>query len=261
MALSVLSLSQAHLSLLETCSRRFQYVFDQSLAIPPTPDNQDAALWGNQFHLLMQQQALGLPVTVMTAANKEMTAKIEALQQCAPHLFQPDPNEQLRQSEHQRTLSFNGYVLTVIYDLVVLTERLGWIVDWKTYLKPPLKGQLAHNWQTRLYLYVLAETSHLKPDQLKMVYWFVRHRDEQGNDLPPTDYCFPYSLQQHDQTRADLIRLTDQLSRLRELRDFPQTTYLERCTRCPFQIRCQRMASSDAQLPVDLESIEEISIH
>lgn len=258
MALSILSLSQTHLTLLETCPRRFQYIFDQAMAVPPRPERQDAAAWGSQFHLLMQQQALGMPIRVMAPANKEMMAKVDALRYQDPHLFQPRLDERLRQSEHQRTLVFNGYLFTVIYDLIVLTANSGMIVDWKTYLKPPLKSYLAEDWQTRLYLYVLAETSDLVPDQLTMVYWFVRHQDRQGNEQPPSDYRFVYSLQQHDQTRIDLLRLTDRLSVLRQQRAFPKTDVLERCDRCPFQIRCQRLQSPT--LPIDLNAIDEISI-
>nr|MBX2865194.1 PD-(D/E)XK nuclease family protein [Leptolyngbyaceae cyanobacterium MAG.088] len=120
MASSILSLSQTHLTLLETCSRRFQYIFDQALVIPQPPEGQEAAVWGRQFHLLMQQQALGIPIDVMVTANEDMVAKVEALRAEAPHLFHPAPNEYLRQSEHQRTLAFNGYVFTVIYDLLIL---------------------------------------------------------------------------------------------------------------------------------------------
>ncbi|MEA5466349.1 PD-(D/E)XK nuclease family protein [Leptothoe sp. PORK10 BA2] len=258
MSLPVIPLSQAHLTLLESCPRRFQYIFNQSLAVPPKPEGQEAALWGSQFHLLMQQQALGLSIDVMSTANGDMTAKIEALRQRAPHLFQAAPGEILRQSEHQRTLAFNGYLFTAIYDLVVLTHDSGLIVDWKTYLKPPLQQYLARDWQTRLYLYILAETTHLRPDQLTMVYWFVRHRDEQGEDLPPSDYRFAYGQQQHDQTRADLVRLTDDLSDLRQGDEFPQTNVLERCGPCPFQIRCQR--GNEPALPLELEGIEEISL-
>lgn len=258
MAPSILSLSQTHLALLETCPRRFQYIFDQSLAVPPKLDGQEAAQWGSQFHLLMQQQAMGMPIDVMATANEDMVAKVEALKQKAPHLFRPQPQERLRQSEHQRTLAFNGYVFTVIYDLVVLTSKSGMIVDWKTYLKPPPKQYLARDWQTRLYLYVLKETTELMPEQLTMVYWFVRHRDEQGNDLPPSAYRFTYTVQQHEQTRKDLLRLTDRLSRLRQLGEFPKTDYRDRCSQCPFQIRCQRVNIND--LPLDLAAIEEIAI-
>ncbi|MEM1239534.1 MAG: PD-(D/E)XK nuclease family protein [Cyanobacteria bacterium P01_H01_bin.26] len=258
MALSVLSLSQAHLTLLETCPRRFQYIFDQSLAVPPTPQGQDATLWGSQFHLLMQQQALGLPINVMATAHGDLIDRVEALRRQAPQLFYCQANERLRQSEHQRTLAFNGYVFTVIYDLLILTADTGMVVDWKTYLKPPPRERLAHDWQTRLYLYVLAETSALVPEQLSMVYWFVRHRDDQNNTLPPRDYRFHYSQSQHEHTRADLRRLTDRLSEFRQRSAFPQTNVLERCQRCPFQIRCQRWQQPD--LPTDLDAIEEISL-
>ncbi|MEM1256176.1 MAG: PD-(D/E)XK nuclease family protein [Cyanobacteria bacterium P01_H01_bin.21] len=255
----VLSLSQTHLTLLETCSRRFQYIFDQALAVPPKREGQEAALWGSQFHLLMQQQALGLPIDMMAAANGDMTSKIDALRAIAPHLFQPQLNEQLRQSEHQRSLAFNGYVFTVIYDLVVLTEQTGLIVDWKTYLKPPPRARLAQDWQTRLYLYVLTETTDLAPEQVTMVYWFVRNRNEQGDDLPPSDYGFTYSLQQHDQTRAELLRLTERLTELRQRGEFPKTNTVDRCLYCPFQIRCQRLL--EPHLPINLDEIEEISLH
>ena len=258
MSLSVLPLSQAHLNLLETCPRRFQYVFDQSLAVPPTPQGQDAALWGNQFHLLMQQQALGLPIDVMATAHGDLIARVEALQQRAPQLFHTEASEQLRQSEHQRTLAFNGYVFTVIYDLLVLTANTGLIVDWKTYLKPPPRERLTYDWQTRLYLYVLAETSGLVPEQLSMVYWFVRHRDDRGETLPPSDYRFGYSQPQHERTAADLRRLSNRLSEFRQRGEFPQTPHIERCDRCPFQIRCQRWQRPD--LSTDLDAIEEISL-
>lgn len=215
-------------------------------------------MWGRQFHLLMQQQALGMPIDVMSTANQDMVAKVDGLKQKAPHLFQPREHESLRQSEHQRTLAFNGYVFTVIYDLLVLTPDSGMIVDWKTYLKPPPQNYLAHDWQTRLYLYVLKETTELAPEQLSMDYWFVRHRDDQGDDLPPSEYRFAYGLAQHDQTRADLLRLTERLSAMRQGGDFPKTDYRDRCDRCPFQIRCQRLHSPD--IPVDLEAIAEIAL-
>ncbi|MEM9804104.1 MAG: PD-(D/E)XK nuclease family protein [Cyanobacteria bacterium P01_D01_bin.56] len=259
MTLPVLSLSQTHLALLETCPRRFQYIFDQSLTVPSNSDGKDAALWGNQFHLMMHQQALGLPIEVLAAENADMAAKVNALRRHAPHLFQAGSGETFRQSEHQRTLALNGYVFTVVYDLLVLTANTGLIVDWKTYLKPPKRQYLANDWQTRLYLYVLAETSELAPEQLTMSYWFVRHQDEQGKDLPPSDYRFAYSLQQHDRTRQELLRLTETLSLLRQASMFPKTDYRDRCLYCPFQIRCQRV--DRAELPVDLDAIDEISIN
>jgi hypothetical protein len=67
-----------------------------------------------------------------------------------------------------------NYLLTVIYDLILLESDRAVIFDWKTYLKPIDADKLAKNWQTRLYLYVLAETSAYPPDSLSMTYWFVQ---------------------------------------------------------------------------------------
>ncbi|MEM6251844.1 MAG: PD-(D/E)XK nuclease family protein [Cyanobacteria bacterium P01_D01_bin.156] len=258
MTLPVLALSQTHLTLLETCPRRFQYLFDQALAVPINPEGQAAARWGDQFHLIMQQQALGLSINRLSTADAEMAAKVNALKEKAPHLFQPSSDETLRQSEHQRVLAVNGYLFTVIYDLLLLRLTKGLIVDWKTFLKPPPKQQLMNDWQTRLYLYVLAETTDLPAEQLTMVYWFVRNRDREGNDLPPSEYRFPYSLQQHERTRADLVRLTELLSSLRCAPEFPKTDDRNCCTRCPFQMRCQRV--EQPELPIDLDIIEEVSL-
>ncbi|MEO0456262.1 MAG: PD-(D/E)XK nuclease family protein [Cyanobacteria bacterium P01_A01_bin.114] len=240
--LPILSLTQSHLTLLDTCDRKFQYIFLDSLSVPAEPDQQAKALWGNQFHLLMQQQALGLPIEVMAPADQEMANSVVALRQTAPDLFEALGPEQLRQSEHQRMLAFEGYLLTVIYDLVVLSPGQGQIVDWKTYLRPRQRGWLEHSWQTRLYLYVLTETTELEPGQVSMTYWFVRNRDEQTGALTPECYRFSYSASQHAQTRQDLAAITERLTQLRQSgTNFPKADITKGiCDNCPFAIRCQR---------------------
>jgi hypothetical protein len=248
MSLSLLPLSQGHLNLFEACPRKFQYIFNDSLAVPPSPEQQASAGWGNQFHLLMQQQALGLPIEVMAAADADMMASVEALKQTAPDLFAADETV-LRLSESQRSLEVNGYLLTVIYDWLVLSPQGGEIVDWKTYLRPPQREKLAVDWQTRLYLYVLTETSGLRPEQVSMTYWFVRHRDPQSKAIQPLFYRFSYSVQKHEQTRQDLGQLTQRLTVLRQAAlDFPQVDLARGiCAQCPFMMRCQRWWPRDDQ--------------
>ena len=175
------SLTQTHLTLLETCPRKFQHIFISGFTPPPDPSLQDSATWGNQFHLLMQQQALSLPITVMEPVNEKMTACLTQLRQTAPELFET-PTGWQHQSETQRTLLFDGYLLTVIYDLLRLgpgraEPQQAEIVDWKTYQQTPKREWVEHDWQTRLYLFVLAETSSLSPDQIAITYWFVRGKD------------------------------------------------------------------------------------
>ena len=136
------------------------------------------------------------------------------------------------QSEHRRTLAFNDYLLTVVYDLVVCTPQQGQIFDWKTHQRRPPESWLQGDWQTRLYLYVLCETTDLKPEQLSMTYWFVRlgavsegsfngddsNGDDSAVDAAATEqadggacadtslnsYRFSYSAAQHRRTQKDI---------------------------------------------------------
>ncbi|MGB7487227.1 MAG: PD-(D/E)XK nuclease family protein [Phormidesmis sp.] len=272
----MLPLSQSHLSQLSACSRKYQYIFFDTLSGPSTYEQHVTTQWGSQFHRLMQQQALNLPVNILSEADSEMAASLMALKEAAPDVFAylPESNAVMdashigtfSQSEHRRTLAFNGYLLTVVYDLLVIeNERSGHIFDWKTHQQPPKKGWLKQDWQTRLYLYVLCETSQLPPEAVSMTYWFVRlgkssiqtrEVDQAEVDpaetsrkaaLQPSAYKFTYGLAQHDQTRRDLQRLTDELTKMRSQAHFPKVA-IEKglCDRCPFNVRCDRIAPTQA---------------
>ncbi|MEL6900396.1 MAG: PD-(D/E)XK nuclease family protein [Cyanobacteria bacterium J06606_4] len=287
----MLPLSQSHLTLLEACPRKYQYVFFDALLGPSSYEQRVTTQWGNQFHLLMQQAALDLPVGAIAPADTELADSMQALSKAAPDVFAhlptasvvtPEASESsgnFSQSEHRRTLSFNGYLLTVIYDLVVFSERdpkaafentqvaqgsqekgvlggvstdsSGHIFDWKTHQKPPPKAWLANDWQTRLYRYVLCETTDLSPEQISMTYWFVRpsSRDSQQSSQP-TSYRFDYSQLAHDLTRQDLQRLTDQLTLMRQQANFPKVSIDKGlCDRCPYNVRCDRSDRAFSQDP------------
>ncbi len=253
----MISLSQSQLTLLNTCDRKFQYVHFDALSGPSSYEQKVTTQWGTQFHLLMQQRSLNLPTEVLTSANAEMAVSMSALAKAAPEIFKALPNDSNpadqnteSQSEQRRTLAFNGYLLTVVYDWVLCNfdadSPNGQILDWKTHQRPPRKERLANDWQTRLYLYVLCETTSLRPDQLSMTYWFVRSE--------ASSYRFGYSVRQHEQTRQDLQRLTARLSRMREQNDFPKVAIAAgKCDQCPFNVRCDRISpmSSSPPLPID----------
>lgn len=270
----MISLSQGHLTVLDACDRKYQYIFIDALSGPSSSDQQATTQWGSQFHLMMQQRALDLPVEVMTGANVEMSDSLIALAEAAPEVFahlpvssvDTDDEGTFSQSEHRRTLAFNGYLLTVVYDLVVRSPDRGQIFDWKTHQRPPRQEWLKDDWQKRLYLYVLCETTDLRPEQLSMTYWFVRlgampddfrtgsfleRRGERqdSSERQPTSYRFGYSEDQHRQTQQDLQRLTDRLTALSQLAeqaiDFPKVAVEKGlCDRCPFNVRCDRAPAS-----------------
>jgi CRISPR/Cas system-associated exonuclease Cas4 (RecB family) len=255
-------ITQGHLKLLETCPRRFQYSYLEHIPVPTAPAVLERQQWGTQFHLVMQQRELGLSVDAILAETPELELAVNRLLAAARELFQPPQPDEFRQSEHRRQLAFNDYLLTVIYDLLIMTPHQAHIVDWKTYQRPPKQAQLTKDWQTRLYLYVLVETSHLSPEQVSMSYWFVRPQpgSDQASDIP-SQTRIPYSTAQHRKTEKDLQRLTDYLTTLLAPgTDLPQVdVILGHCDRCPFAVRCQRPSVQyDIAALLELPSIEEI---
>ena len=253
---SFIRLSQGHLNLLTTCPPKFQQIYLEQLHSLPNPEQQEKQTWGTRFHLLMQQRELGLPLEPLLAEEPELNRSLAALIQAAPEILR-SANQDIREAEHSRTLSFNNYLLTVIYDLLIVNQESAKILDWKTYLQPPNKKKLANNWQTRLYMYVLAETSDYLPQEISFTYWFVK--------LPhqPQSLTFTYSSQQHQQTKQDLAELIARLDRwLNDYRSsgisFPHRANCE--TNCPYYQFFSNIKENQGKIPKSITEIEEISI-
>jgi hypothetical protein len=240
----MLRLSQRHLKILETCPRQFEYTYLDRL----TPIQQSRTQLGSDFHLLMQQRELGLPIEPILARSPQIKGLIEAIVATAPELFELEPSV-WRESEHVRTLTMDNYLFTSIYDLVILTPDRAEIIDWKTYPLPKYKKDLTHEWQTRLYLYLLAETSDYLPKQITFTYWFIQSTPK------PKSVRICYTLKQHRQTHQDLLtllgKLTDCLDAAKSHREqFPQiATSTGLCQKCNFAPRCGREGQDSSSLP------------
>ena len=255
---SLIRLSQGHLNLLASCPPKFQQIYLERLNSPLSPEQQEKQTWGTRFHLLMQQRELGLPLESLLAEEPELHHSLTALIKAAPEILKPGDRYN-REAEHCRTLSFNNYLLTVIYDLLIAKEDKAEIFDWKTYLQPQNKTKLANNWQTRLYLYVLTETSPYLPEQISLTYWFVK--------LPhqPKSLTFTYNSQKHQQTKQDLTELLHQLDRwLHDYQNqgisFPHRANCE--TNCPYHqfFLSNKESKNQVQVPKPVPEIEEIPI-
>jgi hypothetical protein len=255
--------SQGQLNLLETCPRKFQHIYLEQLGTPVSPEQQERLTWGSRFHLLMQQRELGLPVESLVEEDVELQHWVTALVNAASDVLTPTP-QTFRESEHCRTLNFQGYLLTVVYDLLIEDETSAQILDWKTYPQPKNRQWLAKDWQMRLYLFVLTETSDYAAEQISMTYWFVKSQPH------PKSLKFTYNQAQHEKTRQDLTTLLTQLTKWRQRYqdegiDFPQVAESTgQCSDCSFAVRCQRtpehsMSSSRDLLP-NLADIQEVSI-
>lgn len=274
-------LSQTPLSLLAICPRKFQHIYLEQLAAPTDPEQQERLQQGSQFHLLLQQWQLGLPVEPMLQADDRLQQWFAAFKTAAPDILTllPEGSEVWRQTEHDRTLEFQDYLLSVRYDLLLSNPGAARILDWKTYPRPRQPEQLWQSWQTRLYLFVLAETSYYSPDQLSMIYWFFQTPTPGAQPVPlPQSYQLHYSHDRHEQTRKELTHVLEQLTgwleKYRQGEAFPQVNLgVDPCQTCNFGVRCDRqspvpnsqtlevqtLSSDHFDLP-DLADIQEIPL-
>jgi hypothetical protein len=239
-----LPLSQSYLQILQTCPRKFQYTYLEHLAPPWDAEQQERLQWGADFHRLMQQQAIGLPpkdANLRGDYPEELLQTYQALQRQAPQLF---ASQGWRATEYPLSWLWGGYRFTVIYDLLFIDGQQAEIIDWKTHQYPKTSQNLRAQWQTKLYLFGLAECSGWPPDQLRMTYWFVRGQ--------PTSVTIAYSATWHGQIRKELGELLDELNGYwqrytKEGVDFDQVAVSAgHCQKCSFVHRCDR---THADLP------------
>ena len=241
LATQLMRLSQGQLNLLERCPRQFQHTYLQQLNSPLDPKYQEGQTLGSRFHRLMQQHTMGLPIDSFLQQHAQLKSWMTAFSEAAPEIFTQKANsETFHDSEHYRTLQVENYLLTVIYDLLIADNSTAQILDWKTSPKPPNKRNLEKNWQTRLYLYVLAETSEYPPENISMTYWFVQSEGK------PQNIKFNYNSAAHEQTAKKLnqllSKLTDWLERYQHKEQFPQVSLSNSsCELCNFTTRCDRL--------------------
>ncbi|MGA7933014.1 MAG: PD-(D/E)XK nuclease family protein [Kovacikia sp.] len=272
-------MSQGNLNLLATCPRKFQHIYIEQLASPNPPEQQEKQSQGNRFHLLMQQWQLGLPIDPFIREDAQLQQWFTAFINAAPQILAIESEGQavLRQSEHTRTLEFQGYLLTVVYDLLLSSPHQAKILDWKTYPRPQTPRWLLENWQTRLYPFVLAETSAYLPEQISMTYWFFQE-GEQATTAEVQSFAIAYGPTKHEQTRQDLsallTQLTHWLERYQAGQPLPQFPVRSKpCATCNFAFRCfgpdDRQERSSDQLPLassgqgwpNLETIQEVPLN
>ncbi len=260
----LMRLSQGQLNLLEACPRKFQHTYLERLNSPSNPEQEERQTLGSRFHLLMQQQEMGLPIDSFLQADAKLQSWMAGFTDAAPEILTPvSDHKTFRESEHYRTLQVQDYLLTVVYDLLIADNQQAQILDWKTYPKPPHKRKLELNWQTRLYLYVLAETSDYLPENISMTYWFVQSEGQ------PQNIKFNYNNAQHIQIAKKVNQLLSQLTywleRYQNNEQFPQVVEGSKtCDYCQFAKRCERTPATQEAVKDSLpnfDSIQEISLN
>lgn len=262
--------SQASLQDYLDCPRRFDLRYLRRLAWPAVDSEPALELErrmdeGQQFHRLVRQHLLGLPIERLTplASSPNLRRWWENYLTASPSL-----NGYTRYTEHLLTAPVGKtslHRLIARYDLIARTPDGRFIIfDWKTYTRRPRDEQMAARLQTRLYRALLVRAGAylnggqpIIPERVEMVYWYAEY--------PQQPARFPYSLQQYQRDWAALEKLTDEIA---SARDFPPTEDESRCALCPYRSYCARgiragMAEPDEddwrEPDIRFEQIQEIA--
>ena len=260
-----MKLSQANLTILDTCPRLFQYTVLEQLAVPQLGESWEKMQLGSQFHQLMQQRSQQLPIEAIAATDPDLRRWFEAVEAQSADLF-PDAGEAWTDSEHVRTMDWMGHTIVGVYDYVVLRSDSAQILDWKTYPKPVDSRRLQQSWQSKLYPLLLVSSSNYSPATIEMRYWFFQGGD-QGH---PHMLRFESSAAAIAETAAALTQRLTALNLWRSAYEltgesFPQTETRQTCETCSFAVRCDRgnrsLVESDLRpLETAWDSIEEVEL-
>jgi CRISPR/Cas system-associated exonuclease Cas4 (RecB family) len=238
-----LTLSRYQLATFLTCQRRFQLRYLRRIPWPATPldERHEAAVRrGQQFHQLLERHFLGLPVETAALNDADLRRWWTLFANSGLRL----PDGRLL-PELSLTVPIDGHLLTGRFDLLVLGEdkssgaAYAHVFDWKTG-RPRDEADLRQDWQTRLYLAILAEGGGalwdngrtLAPDHIVITYWYVNE--------PEAPRTLAYSTVQHADNWADIRALVAQISRQMTADAWPLTDDLARCRECAYQVYCDR---------------------
>lgn len=256
--------NQSNLQDYVDCRRRFQLRYLIGLPWPaaesePASVREKMLRLGIEFHLLVHQHSLNIPVERLTPFIRD-----EALQRWwANYLkFQPEGLPSQRYIEVRLNAPLGGHRLVAKYDLIAVDvgQKLT-IVDWKTSLKKPSEIWMRKRLQTKVYRYLLVEAAaHLNndrsvnPDQVEMIYWFSEH--------PEDLVVLPYSEAEFREDSAYLKALVKEISELKDDR-FELTQDEGRCKFCRYRSICDRGStaadwegSKDKEDDVSFETFE-----
>jgi hypothetical protein len=243
-----LLLSRNKLATFLVCQRQFQLRYLERLMWPEAPlsaADTERLAQGQQFHRLVQRHFLGLPVEPGTITDRTVRQWWLTFVQHQPRLphgrFLP---------ELTLTIPIGHHLLNGRFDLLLIGEENGapfaHVFDWKTG-KAQDEYTLRHDWQTRLYLAMLAEGGRalwgedhgrlLQPEHVAITYWYVTNPDQ-----PCTIH---YHHTWHEQNWAEMSTLVAQIAtQLAQGGIWPLTADWSSCQVCTYQAFCGRQAEN-----------------
>ncbi|MBK7177911.1 MAG: PD-(D/E)XK nuclease family protein [Chloroflexi bacterium] len=259
-----LLLSQGKLEAFLACRRRFYLRSLRRLPWPAAPlgdESEEALARGQQFHRVMERHFLGLGIAPEEIDDGRVQHWQRQFQASGPAI----PDGQLL-PEHRLTVPVGRHLLLGRFDLLVVGEADGrafaHIFDWKTG-KARREADLRQNWQTRLYLALLAEGGgalraqggngrSLSPDRVSITYWYAAE--------PDTPRTIRYTSAWHAQNWADIQAIVAQIDAALAQDNWPLTDDWDECRRCAYQVYCGRQtAGHDPLTATEEEESDELT--
>jgi len=239
-------LSATGLKDFEICARRFQlrYMAEQpwpAVSAEPLSDHEVHARRGIQLHHIVERYFSGIaPDTLSRMIDDPVVRRWwDAFQAHAP--VDIDSNRVFLPERHLQC-SIGDYRLSAVVDLLVLDKenRSISIFDWKTTRRVPDEADYHAAIQTRIYQYVVAETSQAffsqfeELDRLKMIYWFPVY--------PDRSITITYSDTTHQQNRSWLVEQIKAIEAHLDTSEaaWPKTEALHHCRFCNYRSLCNR---------------------
>lgn len=172
-------LNENLLELLEKDPNQFHNVYQGEFAPAIPPEQHARQELGRNFHQIMRQCLMGLPVEPLLVAHPQIKCWVEQLQQHAPEIFEEQPgwsrswDEQIQVAFGESLMNDNSplIVLSSIYDLIVRGHDSARIIDWTTSTVSP--DYLQNCWNTRLKLFLLAANSTYLTEDISLTYWLL----------------------------------------------------------------------------------------
>lgn len=258
-----LLLSRPKLAAFLICPRRFQLRSLARLPWPNVPDDTRATetmTRGQQFHLLMERHFLGLQVPLTSIGDTAVSNWFQAFKNSNLAM----PNGRFL-PEHRLTVPVGNHLLLGRFDLLVVGEQASEpfvrIYDWKTG-KARAESVLRQDWQTRLYLALLAEgggalwpNGHsgngrsLQPKNITITYWYAAE--------PDAPRIIQYSQSDHARNWAEIQVIVAQIDEHLVQDHWPLTDDWAQCRNCAYQVYCGRQEAGLERPQSSEEEVED----
>lgn len=256
-----LTLAQQHLYTFQACPRRFYLRYLVHVPWPEAPLDSELELAyerGRRFHRWVERRFLGLPIAGEGTRDPVLESWWATFEHDAPAL--PDGR---RFAETSLTVPIGPdgrHRLTGRFDLLIVGpaadgKPASSLFDWKTG-EPREMARLVRAWQTRVYLFVLAEggtalvprlPEAFAPDRLAFIYWYVAD--------PATPRRIAYDRVTHHRNRAELEAIVAGIDHQLTAGEWPLTDDWKECRHCPYRAHCGRQAAGqDSQ---DISIVDE----